>query len=78
MSSEQVDAKRPPVEITDWNELVRYVSWIINNVFNIIFNINRHNFYVVIPIKNIKYAWLMKNKTKFVLKIKLNLIQMSK
>ncbi len=31
MSSEQADArnsnpKRPPVEITDWNELVRYVS----------------------------------------------------
>ncbi len=31
MSAEQVDApnnntKRPPVEVTDWNELVRYVS----------------------------------------------------
>jgi hypothetical protein len=56
MSSEQVDANRPPVEITDWNELVRYVSWLVNNIFNIIFDINRRNFYVAIPIKNIKYV----------------------
>ena len=54
MSSEQV--KRPPIEIPNWNELLRYVSKQkkeFSNVTNDRFFF-RHNFYVMEMRKNIK------------------------